>query len=193
LDLFAAIEGRRSTGRLTEPAPTAADLHRILEAATLAPDHETLRPWRFVVLTGAAKVAFGQVLAKAFEARCADRAADVVPAKREKELSKLGRAPMVVVAAAICRPSDKVPFVEQFAAAAAAVQNMLLAATALGYGSMWRTGDPAYDPMVKEALGLTPDDAIVGFVYLGTPFTDGRAPGERSPVDLDDLVTHWEP
>ena len=193
MDLFAAIESRRSTGRLTEPAPTAADLRRILEAATLAPDHETLRPWRFVVLTGAAKVAFGQVLAKAYEARCADRGVDVVPAKREKELTKLGRAPMVVVAAAVGRPSDKVPFVEQFAAAAAAVQNMLLAATALGYGSMWRTGDPAYDPMVKETLGLTADDAIVGFVYLGTPFADGRAPAERPPVDLDDLVTHWEP
>jgi nitroreductase len=46
---------------------------------------------------------------------------------------------------------------------------MLLAATALGYGSMWRTGPPAYDHRVMRALGLTDDDAIVGFVYLGTP------------------------
>jgi len=193
LDAIAAIASRRSTGRLTEPAPSSDDLRRILDAATLAPDHESLRPWRFIVLTGEAKDAFGQVQAKAYEARCAQQGADAVPAKREKELTKLGRAPMVVVAAAVRRPSDKVPFEEQFASTAAAVQNMLLAATALGYGSMWRTGDPAYDPMVKEALGLASDDAIVGFVYLGTPYPDGRPPGDRPPVDLDDLVTNWEP
>jgi nitroreductase len=193
VDTFTAIESRRSNGRLTEPAPSPDDLRRILHAATLAPDHESLRPWKFMVLQGEAKVAFGKVLAQAYEARCADRGIEAHPAKREKELTKLGRAPLVVVAAAVRRSTDKVPFEEQFASAAAAVQNLLLAATALGYGSMWRTGDPAYDPMVKDALGLAPNDAIVGFIYLGTPLADGRPPADRPPAGLDQLMTHWEP
>ena len=68
---------------------------------------------------------------------------------------------------------------------------MLLAATALGYGSMWRTGDPAYDDDVKAALGLTKQDAIVGFVYLGTPNEGGDK--EPNEADLTDLVTRWSP
>ncbi|MDQ1395775.1 MAG: hypothetical protein QOG64_1034, partial [Acidimicrobiaceae bacterium] len=108
------------------------------------------------------------------------------------ELTKLGRAPVVVVVAAIRRDSAKVPFDEQFAAAAAAAQNALLAATALGYGSMWRTGDVAYDPTVKAALGLAPDDAIVGFVYLGSPH-EGSRQHEARVADLDDFVEYWEP
>ena len=49
-----------------------------------------------------------------------------------------------------------------------AAQNIMLAAHALGYGAMWKTGDPAYDPRVKRALGLEESDAIVAFLYLGT-------------------------
>jgi nitroreductase len=80
---------------------------------------------------------------------------------------------------------------ERQAAAAAAAENALIAATALGYGSMWRTGDPVYDQRVKDALGFGPHDAIVGFLYLGTPH-EGQAKPPRRP-DLDGLVTWWEP
>jgi len=53
------------------------------------------------------------------------------------------------------------------AAAVAATQNIMLAANAQGYGAMWKTGAPAYDATVKRALGLEPDDDIVGCIYLG--------------------------
>ena len=86
---------------------------------------------------------------------------------------------------------DAVPFIEQFASAAVAAQNALLAATALGYGSMWRTGDPAYDEHVKGALGFSPPDAIVGFLYIGTPHEGGAKP-PRQP-DVTDLVERWSP
>ncbi|MEY2474095.1 MAG: hypothetical protein QOK28_3424 [Actinomycetota bacterium] len=191
MDALDAIFARRSIGRMRPPAPTEADLDTILRAAAVAPDHNELRPWKFVILEGDAKVAFGEVLADAYRARTEAAGKDIVSAKEEKERTKLGRAPMVVVVCAVNRGEDTVPFIEQFAAAAAASQNMLLAATALGYGSMWRTGDPAYDDDVKSALGLTKQDAIVGFLYLGTPNEDGgKAPNE---ANLDDLVVRWTP
>jgi nitroreductase len=191
VDALDAIFARRSIGRMRPPAPTEADLDTILRAAAVAPDHNELRPWKFVILEGDAKVAFGEVLADAYRARTEAAGKDIVSAKEEKERTKLGRAPMVVVVCAVNRGEDTVPFIEQFAAAAAASQNMLLAATALGYGSMWRTGDPAYDDDVKSALGLTKQDAIVGFLYLGTPNEDGgKAPNE---ANLDDLVVRWTP
>lgn len=192
MDALEAIHSRRSVGRLTEPAPQGDDLRRILAAAAAAPDHEQLRPWCFVVLAGAAKEAFGEVLAAAYDARCAAARTDPVPAQREKERTKLGRAPLVLVVGAVRRPSAKVPFAEQLSAVAAACQNALLAATALGYGSMWRTGDSAYDPAVKAALGLDAEDAIAGFLYLGTGPDPTRLPPRR-PVDPTPSVVHWRP
>ena len=183
------IFARRSIGRPQSPAPNPADLDTILRAGAAAPDHKSLRPWKFVVLEGDGRDGFGAVLSAAYRRRFAAAGKEVVPAKEDKERTKLGRAPMVVVVCAVQRNDDSIPFVEQFAAAAAATQNMLIAATALGYGSMWRTGDPAYDADVKTALGLTAADAVVGFVYLGTPAAAAiKAPNN---ADLSDLVVHW--
>ena len=179
---------RRSISRLAEPGPSSDELQELLRAAAAAPDHGELRPWKFVVLRGEAKDRFGEdVLVPALLARGADPA----PGQVEKERRKLGRAPVVVVVCAVRRQSDAIPWEEQFAAGAAAAQNLLLAATALGYGSMWRTGDLTYDPRVKAALGLREQDAVVGFVYLGTVPEGGEKP-PRDP-DLDGLVEVWSP
>jgi nitroreductase len=180
---------RRSIGRLTEPAPTDDELTTMLRAAAAAPDHGELRPFRFLVLRGAGKDAFGAVLAEAYLQRVEAAGGRPEPAKLEKERTKLGRAPLVVVVGAVHVHDDKIPWEDQVGAANAAAQNLLLAATALGYGSMWRTGDPTFDPHVKRALGLTEHDAIVGFVYLGTPHEGGaKPPNEPS---LDGLVVEW--
>jgi nitroreductase len=182
---------RRSIGRLTEPAPSDSELETILRAAAAAPDHGELRPWRFVVLRGEAKEAFGSVLAEAYLRRVAAVGAEPEPAKLAKERTKLGRAPLVIVVAAVHVHSDKIPWDDQVGSANAAAQNALLAATALGYGSMWRTGDPVFDPHVKAAVGLTEHDAIVGFLYIGTPHEGGEKPPNEP--SLDGLVVEWSP
>lgn len=189
MDAIEVLFARRSTGRLVAPAPAGEDLQTILRAAAAAPDHERLRPFRFTVLDGEAKEAFGEVLAAAYAARCAAAGTEVVPAKREKERTKLGRAPLVLVVSAVRLPSACVPWDEQLAAAAAAAENACLAATALGFGSMWRTGDPAYDPNVKAALGLAAADAIVAWLYLGS-YRDGAGPPPNDPR-LDGLLLPW--
>jgi nitroreductase len=182
---------RRSIGRLTEPAPTNAHLDTLLRAAAAAPDHGELRPFRFVLLRGEAKDQFGEVLAAAYLQRVQAAGGEPHPAKLEKERTKLGRAPLVIVVCAVHVHDDKIPWSDQVGAAHAAAQNALLAATALGYGSMWRTGDPVFDPYVKRALGLTEHDAIIGFLYLGTPHEGGaKPPNEPS---LDGLVVDWRP
>ena len=191
VDALAAISARRSTSRLSPPAPSDGELEQILRAATCAPDHGTLRPWRFVVLAGAAKEAFGPVLAAATEAEYRDRGIDPEPAKIEKDRHKMDRAPLMVVVACAYQPSPKIPRSEQFAAVVAATQNACLAATALGFGSMWRTGPNATNPHVKGALGLHGDVDIVGFLYLGTVGPEqAKGPNEGS---LAGVVTHWQP
>jgi len=94
--------------------------------------------------------------------------------------------------AAVYNASAKIPPVEQMLSAGAAAQNIMLAATALGFGAMWKTGDAAYDDTVKAALGLEAQSAIVGFLYLGTPPGDAvppLAPGARG--QWRDKVTYW--
>jgi len=191
VDAIEVLFARRSTGRLVAPEPSGEDLRTILRAAAAAPDHERLRPFRFTILQGGAKDAFGSVLAEAYAARCAAAGTEMVPAKREKERTKLGRAPLVLVVSAVRQPTAIVPWEEQLSASAAAAQNACLAATALGFGSMWRTGEPSYDPNVKAALGLNRADAIVGWLYLGS-YRDSVPPVPNDP-DLDGLLLPWPP
>lgn len=189
MEALEAIRRRRSVARLVEPAPDQSQLRQILAAAASAPDHEELRPWRFVVLSAKAKDAFGEVLAAAMCARAAREGWTPTEGQVSKERTKLDRAPLVIAVACVPKP-HKVPATEQLLSTAAAAQNALLAATALGFQSIWRTGQPAYDPAVKAALGLGEGDSIVGWLYIGTPRRD---PPPRAEPELEGLVSFWEP
>ena len=184
LDAIEALTTRASPAGLVPPAPDADALDRMFRAAARAPDHGRLRPWRFIVVDGAAREALGHVLAEALRGR----EPTVADAALSKERAKPLRAPLVVVVAAKIREHRGVPPVEQIVAAGAAAQNMLVAAHALGYGGFWRTGAAAYDEHVKRALGLAGEDAIVGFLYLGTP---AAVAPPLPPPDPAAYVTHW--
>ena len=185
MDAIEALTTRASPAALVAPAPDAATLERILGAAMRAPDHGRLRPWRFIVVEGAAREAFGAVLGDALLRR--EPAAG--EATLAKERAKPLPAPLIVVVAAALRAHRGVPAIEQIVAAGAAAENILVAAHALGFGAFWRTGAPAYDDTVKRALGLAAEDAIVGFLYLGTP----AAPlPPTPPADLAPHLTRWQ-
>ncbi len=175
------LHTRESAVRLQEPAPADSALAMIFRAAVRAPDHGRLRPWRFVVIRGEARERFGEVMAASLKSRCPDTA----PAR---ERAKALRAPLIIVVAARVQPGVRIPQIEQILSAGAAAQNIMLAAHALGYGAMWKTGEPAYDAQVKEAIKLQPADAVVGFLYLGTRGA-GTAPAARPTPE--DFVSEW--
>ena len=185
MQVIDALLQRRSAKALSAPAPDEAALDLILSSAAAAPDHGRLRPWRFVVIQGNALERFGDLLADHLRRTHPGSDAETLQRERQKAL----RAPMIVVLAAICTPGGKIPVIEQILAAGAAAQNVMLAALALGFNSMWKTGAPAYDEQVKAALGLEAKDAIVGFMYLGT---ESSRPGAPSRLPVGDLVRHWE-
>jgi nitroreductase len=184
MDALEALTTRVSIAALSEPAPDDATLATLFKAATRAPDHGRLKPWRFVIIRGHAREKLGAVLADAAHRREPSAPPEVIAREHAKPL----RAPLIVIVAAKLMQSRKVPAMEQVVAAGAAAQNLLLAAHALGFGGMWKTGEPAYDDTVKHALGFGPEDMIVGFLYLGTPTEHPTVP---EPGDLTHFVREW--
>jgi nitroreductase len=175
---------RESALKLEAPGPTPDELDRMFESAVRAPDHGRLRPWHFVVIGPDQRERFGAVMADSLLRRMPD----VSETELQRERGKAFRSPTIVVVAAKVKQGTKIPEIEQIASASAAAQTIMLAAPALGYGAVWKTGAPAYDPVVKTALGLAEDDTIVGFLYIGTR-TGGSSPIPRP--EAKDFVTVW--
>ncbi|MBS0612067.1 MAG: nitroreductase [Proteobacteria bacterium] len=165
MELFEAIDTRSSAARLVAPVPDAAQLDRILRAAGHAPDHGHMAPWRFIILDGPSRDRFADTIAASRRRRDPRAPAEAVEADRQKVL----RAPMIIVVGCATQlDHPKIPEIEQVLAAGAATQNLLLAAHALGFGAVWKTGPAAYDPFVKSALGFAPTDHIIAMVHIGT-------------------------
>lgn len=163
MELYEAIFTRQSVGKVRpDPLPRPL-IEKLLLAAVQAPNHYKVRPWRLVVLTGTARERLGQVMADSFKARFPSLGEDALAKERGKPM----RAP-VVIAVGVDKPAEpKVDEVENLCAAAAACQNLLLAAQAEGLGAIWRTGDSARDPQVKRFLGFALDQHLIGFLYIG--------------------------
>ena len=191
MTIFDTIKQRRSIGKMTQERPSRRQIERLLEAATHAPNHHKVQPWKFIVLAGKAREELGAVMADALAQRLGDTTGEKAQALVAKERGKLLRSPVVIVVVAEPPNLPNVLEIENIEATAAAVQNMLLAAEEMGLACMWRTGDAAYDPRVKRWLGLSPDEHIVSFLYVGFPAIPHL---ERKPVPFEEKTTWlgWE-
>ena len=191
MDALEAIATRRSISKVKPERPPKELIERLLEAAVRAPNHFLTQPWRFFVLAGSAREELGQVMAHALRARLVPPDGPDAAAQLEREAAKPLRAPVVVVVALEPSTDPRTVDVEETEAGAAAVENLLLAAHALGLGAYWRTGDAAYNPEVKAHFGLSPRGRIVGFIYLGYPAAAGK-PTVRQPAAEKTRWLGWE-
>lgn len=185
-DIIHTIQSRRSIGNLSLPMPSDDELQIALQCAMTAPDHKQLKPWQCVVMTDDALDRFGQVLLKAGLDNALDDGNTLDEATRNKLLNMPKRAPMVVMIATNIKPHEKVPPFEQLLSTGAMIQNFLLALESLGYHSVWRTGDLANAPAVKQHFDIADKDTICGFIYVGS--SDIIMPN-RETIKLDEVVT----
>lgn len=179
---------RRSSKVLTleEPGPSASDLETILTAAVRVPDHGKLAPWRFLTFRNESRAAFGETLRRRFLDLQPDASAD----HADFEARRFLRAPLIVAVISRITPGSRIPDWEQQLSAGAVCQNMLVAATALGYGCCWLTEWCAYDAEVAAALGLAQGERVAGFVYIGT---NALPNAERPRPALADICRDWRP
>jgi nitroreductase len=152
--------------------------------ATRVPDHGKLKPWRFIVFEGDARVHAGKVIAEVFGADHAEATADQL----EFEAKRLARAPLVIAVVSRAGPHVKIPEWEQQLSAGAAAMNLVNAAHAMGYAASWITEWYAYDRRVLDALGLSTNERIAGFVHIGRPAT---TPEDRERPKLSEIVTRF--
>ncbi len=180
------LQSRHSTpaNQLIEPAPDATQLKQILQAATAAPDHGRLQPYRFIKIEGEARHRLSDLFAEAVQ----KRDPQVTPEYLKKQADKPLRSPMIVVVVATLIDSPKVPRIEQMLSAGSAAYGILLASEALGFGGIWLSGDNAYDNTVKQGLGIRDNEEIIGFVYLGTK--KNQMP-PRQPAPAERFLGNW--
>lgn len=167
MQVFDLIKRRRSIGKMTAERPTREQIEVLLEAATHAPNHHNAQPWKFIVLAGSAREELGTVMAMSLANRLEETRSENAQARLNKERNKPLRSPILIVVVSEAPRQPNITELDNIEAASAAVQNMLLTAEEMGLACMWRTGDTAIDPHVKEWLDLDPGDQIVAFLYVG--------------------------
>lgn len=175
------LQHRSSCGLLQAPAPEGETLEAILQAGLRAPDHGHLQPFEFIIAQNEGLARLGSLFE---DAASTDGASlDVI----QKAAQMPQRAPMVVTVVSKVTPHEKVPAFEQHLAAGCAVMAMQMAAQAQGFGGIWRSGPLMFSKTLHQSLGLSEQDQIVGFLYLGTPATN-----LREPMSIDSAkFTRW--
>ena len=169
---------------LKEPGPSEDEIRTMLSAASRVPDHGRLAPWRFILYRGEARHRAGERLLDLAERR----EGELPEHRRQQELARFSRAPLVVGVVCVPRDHPKVPQWEMLLSGGAAAMNLLIAAGALGYGASWITNWYADDEEGRRILGIAPRERVVGFVHIGTH--EGTTPDRPRP-DLADIVSDY--
>lgn len=173
---------RRSHHQLKAPAPSREEWALIVQAGMRAPDFLQLRPYRLLCAQGEGRQRLGEAMGRA--AVAAGQPSTVIQRCRQMPL----RAPLVVTVVACLRDHALVSPLDQTLCAGSVVLMMQLAAQALGYGSVWRSGWLMADRGFHHELGLAEQEHIVGFLYMGTP-TQADSPAPTAVATQD--IVEW--
>ncbi|WNS82597.1 nitroreductase family protein [Neisseria sp. DTU_2021_1001991_1_SI_NGA_ILE_055] len=185
MDALNLLTTRRSSKKLTAPAPNAEQLEQMLQAATQVPDHGNMRPYRFTVIqseTGLQR--FRELLSKTVtELNFGDDAM--------KKAERVGNmAPMIIGVTFV--PNREVakpkPEWEQMLTAGCAAYALQLAASAQGFDNVWITGMWVNSPLLREAFECTDKDKIIGLMMIGSPTEEGGGPKN---TNLECFTTYW--
>lgn len=177
---------RRSApiAELAEPGPNAEEIETILRVATRVPDHGMLTPWRFILYRGESRIEVGQKLAELAE----KLEGPLTDARRQQELTRFSRAPLVIGVVSSPKESIKFPEWEMFLSGAMVALNLMHAANALGFGTNMITNWYSDKEEGRRILGLAPHERVIGFVHIGS---HPRNTPDRPRPDVNALVSEY--
>jgi nitroreductase len=206
MDLFDAIQGRKSIRKFKLTPVSDEDVNRILDAGRFAPSANNSQPWRFVVIRD-----------KGLLKKMADAAREMVDrmlpyAEDEKQAQRLAaykgsfytffeNAPVLIAvfmgkhSAGTDRLLARMGYsagdimrlrpLPGLQSVSGAIQNMLLAAHALGYGSCWMTGPLVAQEAFEKLLDFGKDTFIAALLPIGVPDED---PPARNRKPLEEIM-----
>lgn len=161
MNALEAIRKRRSIRKYTGEAIPRKDLEKVVDAGRLAATGSNQQPWDFIVVTDRAMIERLKVAAEWM-----DKAAAII--------------------AVVMDPSSRW-WVED---GSAAVENMLIASTALGYGSCWLEGYTLpHEEKFKQLLNVPKEKRLLTLVPIGVPVAEPT--GEKKKRSLQEVL-HWE-
>jgi nitroreductase len=206
MELFDAIQGRKSVRRFKQTPIPDKDIRKILDAGRWAPSANNTQPWSFLVIKN-------QKILKQMAESVRSMVDRMIPyAESEKQAKRLAaykgnyytffeRAPVVIAVlmegydagtdtllARMGYPAEAIRRLRPLPAlqsVAAAVQNMLLAVHALGYGSCWMTGPLVAQEEFGRILGFGREKFIVALLPVGVP---DEEPPQRNRKSLEDMM-----
>ncbi|MBT9463971.1 nitroreductase family protein [Hydrogenophaga sp.] len=166
--------------RLLAPGPDADQLQALLGAAAAAPDHGQLLPWRFVIVPRTERGSLAEVFARALH----ERDATATPEQLDQAREKAHRAPFLLLVVVDGQRGDPaVDLSERILSAGCAVQNMLLMATAMGFGSALTSGKALGSTALRQRFGLSAGEHALCFLSVGT--VAARRPARARPTMAD--------
>ncbi|WP_114188442.1 nitroreductase family protein [Microvirga aerophila] len=187
LRLLHRICARRSTPprHLVAPGPSEDEIRMIVRAASRAPDHMSLKPFRFMVIPPDRRDA----LADAFEAAERELNPGIAGEKLDRAREKALHAPVLLAVISRVQENMEVPEIEQRASAGAALGYVVLAADLLGYGAMAVSGRKVATKAMHRAFRLADNEGLLCFVGIGMPAKVKGPPPEPDP----ELLRAWQP
>ena len=160
---------------LKEPGPGDAEIATMIAAASRVPDHGRLEPWRFILYRGEARIEIGKKLAALAE----QREGPLPEGRRNQELTRFSRAPLVIGVVSVPKENPKIPQWEMFLSGGMAAMNLMIAANALGYGTNMISNWYSDVAEGRAILGFSPQERVIGFVHIGS--YHGPAPERPRP------------
>ena len=175
-----------SAKRMKGPGPSDTQVRTLIQAATRIPDHGKLTPWRFLIFRNSTRSEFGNLLVRALK----QTEPDVDAERIAQEQARFLRAPVIIGVVSRIREGTPIPEWEQTLSAGAACQTLCIAAHAMGFVANWITEWYAYNPTVREGLGLLSGERMAGFIYLGHP---AEPLEDRPRPAFETIAKEWTP
>jgi nitroreductase len=183
ISIFDVVRARRSVKEFTSRPVSREQIETVLDAAVLAPNHRSTEPWRFYVLGPEARRAYGAALGARKAKRVDDPAA---AAEVVRKVAEKHAALPAMLAVSVVLAQDPEVLEEDVAATWMALENLSLAAVALGLGTHLKTGAVMNDPAARAAVRVPESERIVATLELGEP---SAAPPGRARKPAASLTT----
>ena len=182
MDALENILNRVSARKLAEPFPSNDEMKKVYKAALRAPDHAWLRTSSFIEVKGEGLDKLSNIFLD-FGKTIPNLSDDIL----KKYTDAPYRAPMIIILVNTHKEHPKVPSIEQKLSTAAAAQNIMLALNAMNYACIWRTGKMAFNEVIRDALGLSNEQEVLGYLYIGTEVGDKK---KIPNLDIDNFVSY---